>query len=185
MVQAHFDKLISLIERVFNLIRQLILNVKIKKYQVQSGQIINFVPQGNYSLNIVGNLNKFKIDETSHLKSDTFIECSGGVTIGKYFHTGKSLTIFSTNHNYESNNSIPYDGKSIEKPVIIEDFVWCGANVTIVPGVKVGEGVVIGAASVVTKNVPKYAVIGGNPAKILKYRNKDLFKILKNEEKFF
>ena len=161
------------------------LNIKIKIYEAQSEQIINFIPQGSYSFNIVGNLKRFKIDKTSHLKSDSFIESTGGVTIGKYFHTGKGLTIFSTNHNYESKNSIPYDKKIIEKPVVIKDFVWCGANVTIVPGVTVGEGVVIGAGSVVTKDVPKYAVIGGNPAKVLKYRDGDIFERLKSEGKYF
>lgn len=175
----------SIIWKVFNRLEMLILNIKIKKYEAQSGQLINFIPQGNYTLNIIGNLKRFKIDRTSHLKSDAFIESTGGVTIGKYFHTGKGLTIFSTNHNYESNKSIPYDKKIIEKSVIIEDFVWCGANVTIVPGITVGEGVVIGAGSVVTKNVPKYAVIGGNPAKILKYRDSNTFERLKSEGKYF
>lgn len=162
-----------------NKIRFLILLLRIKKYQKQSGQTINFVCQGNYSLNIIGDLRKFKIDKTSALKSDTVIECSGGVHIGKYFHTGRGLTIFSTNHNYESEKSIPYDKKVIVKPVIIEDFIWCGSNVTIVPGVTIGEGVVIGAGSVVTKDIPKYAIIGGNPAKILKFRNKETFERLK------
>lgn len=177
--------MISLIEKVIYRLRMLILGIKIRKYEAESGQVINFIPQGNTSLNIIGDLNKFKIDESSHLKSDAFIESSGGVTIGRYFHTGKSLTIFSTNHNYESVKSIPYDKKIIEKPVVIEDFVWCGANVTIVPGVIIGEGAVIGAGSVVTKDIPKYAVVGGNPAKIIKYRNKERFERLKNESKFF
>lgn len=177
--------MISFIEAVFNKIRFLILFIRIKKYQKQSGQIINFVSQGNYSLNIMGDLTKFKIDKTSHLKSDTVIECSGGVKIGRYFHTGKGLTIFSTNHNYESDKKIPYDEKSILKPVIIEDFIWCGSNVTIVPGITIGEGAIIAAGSVVTRNVPKCAVIGGNPAKIIKYRNIDNFERLKKEGKFF
>jgi acetyltransferase-like isoleucine patch superfamily enzyme len=95
------------------------------------------------------------------------------------------LTIFFSNHNYNSALSIPYDAMNVEKPVIIKDFVWCGVNVTIVPGVTVEEGAVIGAGSVVTKDVPDYAIIGGNPAKILKYRDIELFKKLKEEKKFY
>lgn len=159
--------------------------LKLKRYEIESGQKINFVNQGEYKLHILGNLKKFKIHPTSHLKSDTIIECSGGVEIGAYFHTGRGLTIFSTNHNYENTKKIPYDEFNIEKKVIIKDFVWIGANVTIVPGVTIGEGVVIGAGSVVTKNIPDCAVIGGNPAKIIKYRDQESFYELKRQRKFF
>ena len=109
----------------------------------------------------------------------------GGVRIGKYFHPGRGLTIFSTNHNYNSDKLIPYDEIDIPKPVVIKDFVWCGANVTILPGVTIGEGAVIGAGSVVTKDVPDYAVVAGNPAKVIKYRDIEKFKKLKKEGKFY
>ncbi len=151
----------------------------------QEGINLNFINQGNGGFTIAGDIKKFSIDNTSHLKSDTFIDCSGGVSIGRYFHTGRGLTIFSTNHNYENLNSIPYDDIEIEAPVIIKDFVWCGSNVTIVPGVTIGEGVVVAAGTVVTKDIPDYAVIGGNPHKIIKYRNIESFQHLKNEKKFY
>jgi acetyltransferase-like isoleucine patch superfamily enzyme len=159
--------------------------LNIIKYEKCSGQKINFISQGNFNLTILGDLKKFKIHRTSHLKSDTFIECTGGVQIGKYLHTGRGLTIFTTNHNYNSKLSIPYDEVSIKKPVIIKDFVWIGSNVTIVPGVEIGEGVVIGAGAVVAKNVPDFAVIGGNPAKIIKYRDIESFNNLKSSGSFF
>lgn len=169
-----FYKIVSLYEQI-----------KILRYEKLSGCIINYVAQGNGGLIIAGELAKFKIDETSHLKSGTFIECSGGVMIGKYFHPGRGLTIFSTNHNYEHATMIPYDEKSIDKAVTICDFVWCGSNVTIVPGVTIGEGVVIGAGAVITKNVPAYAVIGGNPAEIIKYRDIEHFKYLKEQKRWY
>jgi len=121
-----FDKFIELIQLLH-------LRIKIYRYEQISNQKINFVSQGSYNLSILGNQTKFTIDITSHLKSDTTIECSGGIRIGRYFHCGKGLTIFSSNHDYNSHESIPYGKKSISKPVIIEDFVWVGANVTIVP----------------------------------------------------
>ncbi len=177
--------IIQFILKIFNKIYFLYLKQKIKYYEIKSGQVINFVPQGTGGVDISGDCKKIKISHTSHLKSNTFIECSGGVSIGMYFHPGKGLTIFSTNHNYNSSSKIPYDEISIQKSVVIKDFVWCGSNVTIVPGVTIGEGVVIGAGSVVTKNIPDYAVVGGNPATILKYRDINLFKKLKKEGKFF
>lgn len=176
------------IEKLFQLIKYKFDLLSIRSLEKKCGCRINYVEQGFNGIKIIsatGDFTKFKIDITSHLKSDTLIECSGGVRIGKYFHPGRGLTIFSTNHNYESNEMIPYDSKIIEKPVIIKDFVWCGANVTIVPGVTIGEGVVIGAGTVVTKNVPDYAIIGGNPHKIKKYRNKEVFLDLKRNAKYY
>ncbi len=55
---------------------------------------------------------------------------------------------------------------------MIEDDVWIGANVIILPGVHVKKGAVIGAGSIVTKDVPGYAIVAGNPAKIIRYRDR-------------
>lgn len=173
------------IDLLFDKIRKFFFLIKLKRYEIESNQKINFVRQGDYNLNILGNLKKFKIDHTSHLKSDTVVECSGGVEIGKYFHTGKGLTIFSANHNWKNSQKIPYDEKIILKRVIIEDFVWVGANVTIIPGVCIREGAIIAAGSVVTKNVEKYKIVGGNPAKVIGERNDEVFKRLKVQKQFF
>lgn len=161
--------------------------IELKRIEQKCGCKINYVEQGFNGIKIMsatGNFSKFRIDYTSHLKSDTIIECSGGVYIGRFFHTGRGLTIFSTNHNYESELAIPYDHIDLIEPVVIKDFVWCGANVTIVPGVTIGEGVVIGSGTVVTKDVPDYAVIGGNPHRIIKYRNIETFKRLRDSGQF-
>ena len=177
--------LILKLDIFFDKILGYIYKIKIKRVEKKIGMKISFVRQGEGGVTISGNFSKFYIHPTSHLKSNTFIECSGGVKIGKYFHPGRELTIFSTNHNYNSDKSIPYDEINIEKPVIIKDFVWCGSNVTIVPGVTIGEGAVIGAGAVVTKDVPNYAIVGGNPAKIIRYRNIEKFKKLKKEKKWY
>ena len=171
------------IDKIIDNLLYLRTKVRLLRYERQ-GVFINFVPQGGYDLMIAGDLSKFKIHPTSHLKSDTFIECSGGVYIGRYFHTGRGLTIFSTNHFYKSDKFIPYGIEDISLPVVIEDCVWIGANVTIIPGVCIGEGAVIGMGSVVTKNVPAGAVMGGNPAIVIGERNMELYKQLKNQGRF-
>lgn len=176
------------IDLFVNSIRNIISQVEIKRIENKLNSKLNFVMQGKEGLVITsmsGDISKFKIDSTSHLKSNTYIDCGGGVTIGKYFHTGRGLTIFSTNHNYDSETHIPYDDKEIIKPVRINDFVWCGANVTITPGVTIGEGVIIGSGTVVTRNIPDYAIIGGNPAKIIKFRDIDKFKLIKKSGNFY
>ena len=63
------------------------------------------------------------------------------------------------------------DGVNVyDQPVVIEDDVWCGANVTILKGVTIGQGSVVAAGAVVTKSFPPYSIIGGIPAKLLKMR---------------
>ncbi len=149
----------------------------------RSGSSFYFVDQGNGGL-CISSPENLEMDCTSHFKSGAFIECRGGVKIGRYFHTGRGLTIFSSNHRYNNDNYIPYDDKDILKPVVIEDFVWLGANVTILPGVTIGEGAVIGGGSVVAKNIPKYAVAVGNPATVIKYRDVEKFLELKSKGHF-
>jgi acetyltransferase-like isoleucine patch superfamily enzyme len=170
-------------DRIVSNILRLRTQVRLLNYKAQ-GVAINFVPQGGYVIEIAGDIAKFQIHSTSHLKSDTFIECSGGVNIGRYFHPGRGLSIFSTNHNYASNQLIPYDDKVIRRPVVIGDCVWVGANVSIVPGVNIGEGAIVGMGAVVTRDVPPGAIVGGNPATIIGYRDMVTFNELKIKELF-
>lgn len=109
---------------------------------------------------------------------------SGIVEFGNYFHSGEQITFITSNHNYHSSTSIPYDEKQVAKTTIIKDFVWIGHGVIICPGVTIGEGAIIAAGSVIVKDVPDCAIVGGNPAKIIKYRDIDLFNTLKLKGKF-
>lgn len=162
----------------------LLAHLRVMRYR-SCGVTLNFVPQGGFKFEIMGDLARFSIAASSHIKSDTYIETSGGVRIGEYFHPGRALTIFSATHNYDNASRIPYDSKVLEKPVNIGDFVWCGANVTIMPGITVGEGAILGAGSVVTRNVPRLAIVGGNPARVIRYRDADRFDDLKSRGQFY
>lgn len=96
---------------------------------------------------------------------------SGTVTIGKDVMMGPYCTIYSRNHAF-SRIDIPMNkqGFQEEKPVCIMDDVWIGGHVIILPGVQIGRGAVVGAGSVVTRNVPDFAIVGGNPARVIRYR---------------
>lgn len=118
------------------------------------------------------------------INADTVMHCAGGVTIGSYVHIGHGFCIYSSNHNYVSDKSIPYDDTDIFKPIEIGDYVWIGANVSIVPGVTIGEGAVVGMGAVVTCDVPAGAIVGGNPAKVIGYRDMETYARLKREGKF-
>ena len=109
----------------------------------------------------------------------------GLVKIGNYVHSGIECLIISQNHNYDKGNAIPYDETCILKSVEIGDFVWIGSRVTILPGTKIGEGAIIQAGAVVHGKIPPYAIVGGNPAKVFKYRDIEHFQKLKEECKYY
>lgn len=112
------------------------------------------------------------------------IQGSGNIIIGDNFHSGIECMIISSIHNYDKGNAIPYDNTIISKDIIIEDNVWLGNRVTILPGVTLGEGCIIQAGSVVVKDIPKYAIAGGHPAEVFKYRDINHYEKLKKEGKF-
>jgi len=108
---------------------------------------------------------------------------AGKVTIRDNFHSGKECMMITQFHNYEG-EKIPYDETYIIRDIVVEDNVWFGARVIVLGGVTIGEGAIIQAGSVVVKDIPKYAIAGGHPAKVFKYRNKEHYEKLKNEGKF-
>lgn len=99
---------------------------------------------------------------------------SGRVVIGKDVMMGPNCIIYTYSHSH-NRIDIPMDQQGFEPEKIkyIGDDVWIGANVTILPNVNVGNHCIIGAGAVVTKDVPDYAIVGGNPAKIIRMRNED------------
>lgn len=108
----------------------------------------------------------------------------GFVTIGDNFHSGTECLIITSNHNYDNGKAIPYDDTHIIKNVVIEDNVWLGDRVIILGGVNIGEGAIIQAGAVITKDIPPLSIAGGNPAKVFKERNKSHYYDLKEKNKF-
>lgn len=96
----------------------------------------------------------------------------GEVTIGNDVMMGPDVYVYTTNHDF-SRLDIPMrlQGYQKEKPVVIEDDVWIGSRATILPGVNIGRGSVIGTGAVVTKSIPPFSVAVGVPAKVVKNRN--------------
>lgn len=93
--------------------------------------------------------------------------------MGDYVLMGPEVVIYSSSHEYKDIDvPIMLQGAKEINPVTIGNDVWIGLRSTIMPGVKVGNHVIIGSNSVVTKDIPDYAVVGGAPAKIIRYRNK-------------
>jgi acetyltransferase-like isoleucine patch superfamily enzyme len=121
------------------------------------------------------------IGNNCHFQNDCkLFGCGGGIEIGDGTIFSHEIQIFARNHYYDGEDLqlLPYDDRFICKKVVIGNYVWIGARCTIMAGVTIGDGAVIASGSVVTKDVPSCAVVGGNPAKVLKYRNIEKFNAL-------
>ena len=109
----------------------------------------------------------------------------GPVTIGSHFHCSEGCYIITENHDYDNGRKLPYDNElSIIEETIIDDNVWFGACVIVLPGVHIGEGAIIQAGSVVCNDISPCAIAGGHPAKMFKERNKEHYYKLKAEGEF-
>ncbi len=123
-----------------------------------------------YSNVYLKNPHKLSLGTNVTIQPMSYIEASGGVTIGSDTSIAHGVTIMSESH-VTSDRETPFKCQGmIYKPVTIGEDVWIGAKATILAGVSIGNKAVIGANSVVTKNVPDYAIVVGSPAKIIKYR---------------
>lgn len=94
------------------------------------------------------------------------------VTMGNYLMMAEDVLFLGGGHKYDRLD-IPmgHQGDEPKTPLQIDDDIWIGARAMILPGCKhIGKGAIIGAGSVVTKDVPDHAIVGGNPAKVIKYR---------------
>lgn len=95
---------------------------------------------------------------------------AGTITIDDDVQIAANVRLISNNHDFYNRNVITC------KPVHICKGAWVGAGSTILPGVTVGKHAIVGAASVVTKDVPDYAIAVGNPAKVIKFLDKERFQ---------
>jgi acetyltransferase-like isoleucine patch superfamily enzyme len=100
----------------------------------------------------------------------SFLGAQGGIQIGSHVIMGPRVNIHAENHNYgDWQRPIHLQGES-RRGVAVADDCWIGAGTIIVDGVRIEQGCVVAAGSVVTQDVPAYSVVGGVPARILKSR---------------
>lgn len=118
----------------------------------------------------VTNPERISIGKNCDFNHEVFITGGGGVTIGDYVGIGPGVKIWSVNHRYEDPNT-PWMKQGYDKQaVVIEDDVWLGANCFVMPGTRIGHGAIISAGSVLMKSVPPFAIVAGNPGRVVGWR---------------
>ena len=115
-------------------------------------------------------LNRVVIGKNVYINTNSLLMARGGITIEDDVMIAANAQLISNNHDV-------YDRQVLTcKPVLIQKGAWIGAGASIMPGVSVGRYAVVGAMSVVTKDVPDYAVVVGTPAKVVKMLDPEKMK---------
>lgn len=154
---------------------KLLLWMHVRKYKIKNKH--NFtIPLNIFNINkvVVGNYSYGFINLTDHADSRSILK------IGNYCSIAPDVKfILGGEHEIDNASTYPFKVKlGLAKneardkgSIIIKDDVWIGANCIVLSGVTVNQGAILAAGSVVTKSVPAYAIVGGNPAKVIKFRH--------------
>jgi acetyltransferase-like isoleucine patch superfamily enzyme len=160
-------EILNLVKRLYRIIYYLINNIKLQIYTLKVK--LSFRSVGEFTRIFYAKTPEpYNIEVGHHVfinEGCDLISSSGRIIIGNFVMIGSHTTIIAQNHDISDyKKPMVLNHKYLSENVIIEDDVWIGANVTILPGVKIARGSVVGAGSVVTKNVAPFTIVGGVPA---------------------
>ncbi len=118
------------------------------------------------------NPEKISMGSNCNFGQGVFLTGGGGIRIGDWVGLGPDAKVWSVNHRFD-NPDVPWLSQGWEhKEVVLEDDVWLGANVFVMPGVTIGKGAIVSAGSVVNKSVPPFAIVVGNPGRVVGWRKR-------------
>jgi acetyltransferase-like isoleucine patch superfamily enzyme len=167
------------LKSINRIIKKIYKNLKLRNEIKLLGKRVNI----HYSaqLHYPGNI---EIHDFVHIGPNVYINAKGKITIKKGVIIAPNVRILTSNHNYEGEiKSVPYDNIDNTYHCIISEGAWICDSSIILPGVKIGKGAIVGAGSVVTKDVEDYTVVAGNPAKVIKYRDRSMIeKLIQNNQ---
>jgi acetyltransferase-like isoleucine patch superfamily enzyme len=113
----------------------------------------------------------FALGAGSVVLSDSHVDCSAGVTIGRGTHIGRRSQLFSHTHDTSRRDVSVMRAPIVTAPIVVGDDVMLFNDVVVLPGVTIGDGAVVGIRAVVTRDVPPYARVAGIPARIIGHRS--------------
>lgn len=153
---------------IFKLYRRLIMHL-LRPLFKSHGKNFVFDPFGSYTFRTIS-----VGDDVAISSGATFSATDSTITIGNKVMFGPNVTIMGGNHNtsvvgrfmFDVHDKRPDD----DLPVVIEDDVWVGTGTIILKGVRIGRGAIVAAGALVLRDVPPYSIVGGIPAKVLKFR---------------
>lgn len=163
----------------------IIYNLNNKKWRKNNKHNFTTLKKGTFPNNIVvGKYTYGTIDVLNHTNDEVILR------IGSFCSIAPNVKfILGSDHKYSSLTTYPIKSKLFKQQnealtkgdIVVENDVWIGYGAIILSGVTLNQGCIIAAGSIVTKSVPPYAIVGGNPAKIIKYRfSDDIIEKLKN-----
>lgn len=174
MLRQLFNSIISLKLKIFNPNLTIGKNprVDLGVRMKNSGEIII----GNHcairdGAMLIPNKGLIKIGDNCSIGAYNILDGTGQLLIGDDVIIGAHVSVYSANHIFTDRfTSIRTQGLALGT-IVIKNNVWIGANSVILAGVEIGEGAIVAAGAVVTKNVEPFSIVGGNPAKLIKNRN--------------
>jgi acetyltransferase-like isoleucine patch superfamily enzyme len=114
--------------------------------------------------------NELRVGDGAWIGQQCFLHAAGGLTIGKHVGVGPGVKVLTSQHAEAGRDRPILHSPIATAPVVIEDDADLGVGAIVLPGVRIGRGAQVGAGAVVTRDVPAYAVVAGNPARILRMR---------------
>lgn len=152
--------------------KNVIIEKNVLVFHPENIEIGNNIYIGHFSILKGYHQNLLKIADNTWIGQLCFFHSAGGISIGESVGIGPGVKILTSTHSEDNFPAPIISNNLILKEVIIEEGCDIGMGTVILPGVRIGKGSIIGAGSVVTKNVPDYSVFAGNPAKLLRERQK-------------
>lgn len=117
---------------------------------------------------VLKNIHNMQVGENFSLHDFCYVDAVGGIRVGHNVSIAHGSSLISFNHTWDAAN-VPIKYNPIkEAPIVIEDDVWIGCGVRVMPGVTIGKRSIVAAGSVVVKDVPSRTIVGGIPAKVIK-----------------
>jgi len=147
--------------------------IEIRNFNNSKNDGLSIILEGNITIRhdvTIQGKGELHIGRNTIISSFTIIGCNEKMSIGKDCLISQSVSIRDTDHNF-SDIEIPIIDQGITtSPIIIKDNVWIGYGAVITKGITIGEGSIVGANSVVTKDIEPYSIVAGVPATLIRKR---------------